>query len=113
MRMQFSDVPVESTSEPRPGRSLLFLCCAATAGLLWLSYFPVDCGWLAWIALVPFLAMVQARVRTGQLLVYAWLTGLLFYWPALQWLRVADYRMYATWAALATYCSFFFPLTAW
>jgi apolipoprotein N-acyltransferase len=36
--------------------------------------------------------------------------GLVFYWPSLQWMRVADYRMYATWAGLATYCSFFFPV---
>ena len=28
-------------------------------------------------------------------------------------MRVADERMYATWAMLATYCSLYFPLTIW
>src|SRR5205807_1535656 len=36
--------------------------------------------------------------------------GLAFFWSSLQWLRVADYRMYATWAGLAIYCSFYIPL---
>src|SRR5262249_53909503 len=39
----------------------------------------------------------------------AWLGGLLFFWPVLQWMRVADYRMHYTWAALATYCALYFP----
>src|SRR5207237_10910587 len=39
----------------------------------------------------------------------AWAGGVVCYGPALQWLRVADERMYFTWAGLALYCSLFIP----
>jgi apolipoprotein N-acyltransferase len=38
----------------------------------------------------------------------AWLGGLLFYTPALSWMRLADPRMYATWLVLSLHCSVFF-----
>src|SRR5262249_42671175 len=40
----------------------------------------------------------------------AWAGALIFFWTALQWMRVADYRMYYTWGALATACSLFVPV---
>jgi apolipoprotein N-acyltransferase len=78
---------------------------------LWLCYFPAACGWLAWLALVPLLGLVRMprrRWRFPHLAAFA--GGLLFYWPAIQWMRVADPRMYFTWAFLATYCALYFPL---
>jgi apolipoprotein N-acyltransferase len=99
------------TAFRRP-RMLLFSlgCGVLTGGLLWLCYFPVAWGWLAWAALVPLLALVRTRISGGRLVLSAWAAGLVFYWPILQWMRVADYRMYATWAGLAMYCSLFFPV---
>ncbi len=84
-----------------------------TAGLLWLCYFPVACGWLAWLALVPLLALVRSPARPLVVYVCAFAGGLAFFWPALQWLRVADDRMYFTWAFLATYSALYFPLAVW
>ena len=57
--------PAASTAPARRGPRTRFLLFAAlaTAGLLWLSYFPVNCGWLAWFALVPFLVLVRAMAR--------------------------------------------------
>ncbi len=78
--------------------------------LLWLSYFPVSWGWLAWIALIPVLVLTRATVRPVWLYLNVWLGGLAFYLAALQWLRVADWRMYFTWIGLALYCSLYFPL---
>ncbi len=80
-----------------------------SAGLLWLCYFPVAWGWLAWIALVPFLCLVRAEGRARNIYWSAWAGGLAFFWPVLQWMRVADYRMYGTWAMLATYCALYMP----
>jgi apolipoprotein N-acyltransferase len=109
--------PAETTSAC--GTRVL-LAAFLSALLLWLSYFnqftigghssTFALGWLGWLALVPFLVLVRATTRPRTLYFAAWLAGLLFYWPALQWMRVADFRMYATWAGLATYCSFFFPV---
>ncbi len=83
----------------------------ATGGLLWLCYFPVACGWLAWGALVPLLFLVRlprCRRRFPHLAAYA--GGLAFYLGAIQWMRVADWRMYFTWAGLSLYCAAYFPL---
>jgi apolipoprotein N-acyltransferase len=77
---------------------------------LWLAYFPVGWGWLCWVALVPLVSLIRTRIRTAVLAWSAWVGGSVFFWSSLQWLRVADYRMYATWAALAIYCSLFFPV---
>src|SRR5438128_1951049 len=80
-----------------------------SAGLLWLCYFPLAWGWLAWMALVPLLCLVRAEGRARNIYWSAFAGGLVFFWPALQWMRVADYRMYYTWAMLATYCALYFP----
>jgi apolipoprotein N-acyltransferase len=80
-----------------------------SAGLLWLCYFPVAWGWLGFVALAPLLCLVRAEGRARNIYWSAWAGGLLFFWPVLQWMRVADFRMYFTWAMLATYCSLYFP----
>jgi apolipoprotein N-acyltransferase len=82
----------------------------ASGGLLWLSFFPVAWGWLAWVALVPLLTLVRSQARPRAIYLSAWAGGLVFFLPALQWMRVADYRMYFTWVGLAVYCALFFPL---
>lgn len=81
-----------------------------TAVLLWLCYFPVACGWLIWVALVPLLALVRSSARSWRIYFSSWLGAWAFYLAAMQWMRVADPRMYATWIGLASYCSLYFPL---
>src|SRR5438046_2303865 len=102
----------QASSRPASGRRLA-TAALMTSLLLWLSYFPLDYGWLAWGALVPFLTLVRTEAPARRLYLSAWLAGLAFFWTAIQWMRVADDRMYATWAALATYCSFYFPVALW
>src|SRR5262249_12118615 len=65
---------------------------------------------LAWVALVPVLTLVRSAARPRTVYLAAWLCGLGCFVPALQWLRVADPRMYFTWAGLALYCSAYLPL---
>lgn len=92
----------------RPGpraRNVYAVCLSSL--LLWLAYFPVGWGWLGWVALVPFLALVRARSSGRRVFLLGLLGGMLFFVPALQWIRVADPRMYATWMALALTCSMF------
>ena len=84
-----------------------------TALLLTLCHFtvlPVLSGWFAWVALVPMLCLVRSDARPRRIYLAAWAGGLAFFWFVLQWMRVADYRMYFTWAMLATWCSLFVPL---
>src|SRR4051812_10608400 len=103
--------PAPAPAAAQPGLvtwPYLALCALTSAGLLWLCYFPVAWGWLAWGALVPLLALVRVEARGRAVRACAWLAGLAFFWPVLQWMRVADYRMVYTWAMLATYCSLYF-----
>src|SRR5690349_2174070 len=80
-----ADVPAPLPAGPRPWWPAL-----ATAGILWLCYFPAACGWLAWVALVPLLCLVRLPRRPWRfphLAAYA--GGLAFYLAAIQWMRVA------------------------
>src|SRR5436189_5002024 len=83
---------------------------ASTALLLYLSHFPVAWGWLGWVALAPLLVLVRSRKRTRTIFFAAWFAGLAFFLPVLQWMRVADPRMYFTWIALSVYIALYFPL---
>src|SRR3981189_1041943 len=105
-------VPQPSFRAPRPG-SLPFprlLPARATGGLLWMCHFPLAWGWLGWVALVPLLCLVRSEASARRIYFSAWVGGLVFFWPAIQWMRVADDRMYYTCGGLSTYCSIFFPI---
>ena len=102
--------PAPPAPRRRPSALPLLLASLATGGLLWLCYFPADCGWLAWFALVPLLLLVRSNARPSLVYLCAYAGGLAFFGPALQWMRVADPRMIFTWIFLALYCSLYFPL---
>ncbi|HLJ95475.1 MAG TPA: apolipoprotein N-acyltransferase [Gemmataceae bacterium] len=96
---------------PPHGKALVFVPALASAALLWACFYPANCGWIAWIALVGLLCLVRTTASARWVYLAAWASGLLCYVPVLQWLRVADDRMVFTWAGLALYCSLFFPVT--
>lgn len=83
----------------------------ASSLLLYGSFFPLSWGWLGWFCLVPLLIVASSNANTGMKYLAFWICGLCFFTPALQWMRLADPRMYITWLALSLYCSSFFPLT--
>ena len=97
--------------EPKLRRKLpWYVPCLLSGGLLWMCYFPLALAPLAWIALVPLLSLVRLPISRGRVFWGSFLAGMAFFVTVLQWLRVADYRMYATWIMLSVYCSFYFPI---
>ena len=102
--------PTQPAPRLRPAALPLLLASLASGGLLWLCYFPANCGWLAWFALVPLLFLVRSAARPSLVYLCAYAGGLALFGPALQWMRVADPRMIFTWIFLALYCSLYFPL---
>jgi apolipoprotein N-acyltransferase len=83
-----------------------------SAGLLYICFFPVNWGWLAWGALVPLLWLtVQPDRRRVKLA--AWLGGLVFCVAATQWIRLANDMMYIGWILLAILVSLAFPIFVW
>lgn len=89
---------------------MLWAAPLASSLLLYLSFFPANLGFLGWVALAPWLTLVRSPASPRKLCLACWLGGLLFFVPALQWLRVAHPMMHFTWAGLALYCSAYFPL---
>lgn len=80
--------------------------------LLWLSFFPVNAGWLGWVALVPLLLVLQRYnneergVRWwDRPLLSAWLGGLVFCLVAFRWIALASTPMYAVYIAVAVVIS--------
>ncbi len=67
--------------------------------LLWAAFFPLDYGFLGWVALVPWLLLVRAEVPRWRRYLAAYLGGMVFSALATQWLRVAHPMMYLSWAA--------------
>jgi apolipoprotein N-acyltransferase len=104
--------PIAVPPRPRTGVACL-VASLVTAGLLWLCYFPAGCGWLAWVALAPWLLLVRADLPGRLRYPIAWLGGLAFYIPALSWMHNGDPGMLYLWILLAIYCSWYFAAGLW
>jgi apolipoprotein N-acyltransferase len=87
-----------------------FSITAFSGLLLYASFFPLNWGFLAWFALVPWLHLVHLNPKPKRLYFHTWLGALIFTLPAMQWMRVAHPMMYFTWIALALYTSAYFVL---
>ena len=96
------------TSADRFARWRPYALAAATGGLLFASFYPLDFGPLGWVALVPLLWLAtDDRVRRPYRA--ALLGGLVWTVPQLQWMRLASPPMYIAWLALASYVAVYLP----
>jgi apolipoprotein N-acyltransferase len=89
------------------------LASLVSAALMWLCYFPMACGWLGWIALIPWLMLVRADLPRRRRYLFAWLGGMIFFVPALEWMRAGDTGMVYLWLMLALYCSWYWVAALW
>jgi apolipoprotein N-acyltransferase len=81
--------------------------------LLYISFFPLNLGFLGWIALVPLLSLLRANARPRRIYFATFVGGLIFYVPAIQWMRVAHPAMYGAWLFLAFCCALFLVMSLW
>ena len=91
----------------------VFLPAILSGLLLWAAFFPLDLGPVGFIALVPWLSLVRAPVSNRRRYFAAYVGGLAFFVPALNWLRVAHPMMYFSWAGLALTCSMYWVFGLW
>lgn len=89
---------------PRP-----FWAGATSGLLLWASFPPADWGWLAWGALVPLFLLVLSDRPAWSIYLGAWTGGLVFWVPAIQWLRLTDASAWLGWLVMALVLSLFWP----
>ena len=79
--------------------------------LLWLALTWPALSWLAWIAPVPWLLLVQADELPGRRPYRAlYLAGLVFWLATLHWLRLPHPALYLGWFALAAYLAIYLPV---
>jgi apolipoprotein N-acyltransferase len=88
-----------------------FCWCLISSLLYWLCFFPVNAGWLAWIALVPLGWVLQLYVTdtpsetkprwARRPLLAAWLGGLAFCLMAFRWICLASTPMIAVYIVLS------------
>jgi apolipoprotein N-acyltransferase len=84
----------------------LIVTSLLSAPLLYASFFPLDWGPLAFVALVPWLMLVRTPgARPRHVYLAAFLGAFAFWLPATQWIRVASPPMYASWLVITLYCS--------
>ena len=79
----------------------VFVPAVLSGVLLWAAFFPLDLGFLGWVALVPWLSLVRADVSRRRRYCAAYLGGFTFFVLATQWVRVAHPMMYLSWAGLS------------
>jgi len=93
------------------GRSRLpmnALLAAASAALFWLSFPPVDAGWAAWVALVPWLVLVR-RCSPKKAVLWSAAAGAVAFVALLHWIRFVTFL---GWIPLALYCAAYWPAAA-
>ena len=87
-------MPNETTTDkPHATPVLNYLMAVLSGALLYASFFPLNQGYLAWIALVPLLRLVRSDMPRRQWIFAGFLAGCAFYLPATQWMRVAHPAM--------------------
>ena len=94
----------------QPGAAAAWVLSSLTAVLLWATFTPVDCGPLAWIALVPLLILVRIPQPTKWMYRILFITALVNQIATLQWMRLGDPTMYLALMALATYIACYIPV---
>lgn len=94
---------------PAPARGVLLLGFTS-ALLMWASFTPLDFSPLAWVCLVPMLVLVRLDRPTGWMYPLLYLSGVCFWLPTMQWMRLGDPSMYIAWGALSLYLAIYFPL---
>ncbi|MGE5193158.1 MAG: apolipoprotein N-acyltransferase, partial [Deltaproteobacteria bacterium] len=94
---------------PASARGAL-VAAGLTALLLWGAFTPLDFGPLAWLALVPLLALVRVESPPRRMYGMVFAGGLLFWVMSLQWMRLGHPAMYVAWGALSLYLALYFPL---
>lgn len=90
----------------------VFLPAILSAVLLWVAYFPLDLGPVAFVALVPWLTLVRAPDAKLRYLA-AYTGGFVFFALATNWVRVAHPMMYLSWLGLALACPVFWVVGLW
>ncbi len=87
------------------------LGCGLLGGLLlWAAFPPLNLPWLAWVAPVPWLWLVnQPKLAGWRPYIVLWLCGTAHWLLILEGIRLAHPALYAGWLALSAYLGVYVP----
>ena len=98
---------------PDDGRRV-WLLAVSGAATMFLVQPPADLWWLAWLAPLPWLALVTTpRLAGPHPWLAIWTGGFLHWLFAIHWLRLPHPATSIGWVALATYLACYVPLFVW
>jgi len=103
--------PVASAT-PDDGRRVWLLALAG-AVTMFLVQPPADLWWLAWLAPLPWLALVTTTRLDGRPWLAIWTGGFIHWLFTIHWLRLPHPATSIGWVALAAYLACYVPLFAW
>jgi apolipoprotein N-acyltransferase len=104
-----SDIIDRARQAPAPRRGTL-LMAVVSAVLFFCACFPLDWGWLGWIAPVPLLLLTRLKTPTRWMLRSVYVGGACYWVVTLSWMRLGDPTMIPAWLALAFYLAGYWPL---
>ena len=79
--------------------------------LMWAAMPPLAWGWLAWVALVPWVGLIaQEKMAGHKPHRVVWLAGFAFMLANIHWIRLPHPATYLGWLALSFYLSLYIPL---
>ena len=103
--------PVASAT-PDDGRRVWLLALAG-AVTMFLVQPPADLWWLAWLAPLPWLALVTTTRLDGRPWLAIWTGGFIHWLFTIHWLRLPHPATSIGWVALAAYLACYMPLFVW
>src|SRR5262245_1990566 len=80
-----------------------------SAFLMFCSFPPADCGYLAWFALAPLFLLVHSQARPLRLYAASWCGGLVFWLLSVQWIRHVTPDAWPAWIVLSLVLSLWWP----
>ena len=102
-----------SSATPNDGRRVWLLALAG-AVTMFLVQPPADLWWLAWLAPLPWLALVTtARLDGPRPWLAIWTGGFIHWLFTIHWLRLPHPATSIGWVALAAYLACYVPLFVW
>ena len=90
------------------GRSAALLT-ASSLMMLYLSFTPVECAPLAWIALAPLCQLLRLKSMPQWFYSVTWVIAFVWATATLQWMRLGHPAMYLALVAMAAYIGLYIP----
>lgn len=101
------DTLIKSPSRPQPTLRIGILGSV----LCFVALPPLNWHWLAWIAPVPWLTLIQSmRLPDARAYRKLWVAGMVFWLLAVHWIRLPHPLNYLAWFALAAYLGLYLPV---